>query len=69
MTAAAEAADKRPTVALAREILEGNPAAPTRRTSRNRTSGLLSPTGGLRSREKVVWDWHDVGDRLIEEPR
>ena len=69
VTAAAEAADKRPTVALAREILEGNPAAPTRRTSQSRTSGLLSPLGGLRSREKVVWDWHDVADRLIEEPR
>jgi chromosomal replication initiator protein DnaA len=67
--AAGEAADKRPTVALARQVLEGNTAAPTRRTSQNRTSGLLSPIGGLRSREKVVWDWHDVADRLIEEPR
>jgi chromosomal replication initiation ATPase DnaA len=69
VTDAAEAGNQRPTVGLARELLEGNPAAPTRRTSQNRTSGLLSPTGGLRSREKVVWDWPDVGDRLIEDLR
>ncbi|MDH4132575.1 MAG: DnaA/Hda family protein, partial [Gemmatimonadota bacterium] len=67
--AAAEAMDQRPTVGLGRELLEGNPAAPARRTSQNRTSGLLSPTGGLRSREKVVWDWPDVADRLIEDFR
>jgi chromosomal replication initiator protein len=67
--AAADAAHERPTVGLGRELLEGNPAAPARRTSQNRTSGLLSPTGGLRSREKVVWDWPDVADRLIEDIR
>ena len=55
--------------ALAREVLEGNPAAPVRRTGAYRTSGVLSPTAGLRSREKVVWDWPAVSDRLIEDLR
>ncbi len=59
----------RPSVGLARQVLEGSPAAPARRTAGSRTSGLLSPTGSLRSREKMIWDWPDIADRLIEEPR
>jgi hypothetical protein len=54
---------------LARQVLEGSPAGPARRTSGMRTSGLLSPVGNLRSREKMVWDWPDITDRLIEELR
>jgi hypothetical protein len=31
---------------------------------------LVAPgQGGIRSREKMVWDWPDIGDRLIEEWR
>ena len=67
--AAAEAEAGAPHAGLARQVLEGSPAGPARRTSGMRTSGLLSPTGSLRSREKMVWDWPDIADRLIEELR
>jgi chromosomal replication initiation ATPase DnaA len=67
--AAAEAEQERPSAGVARQVLEGSPAGPARRTSGLRTSGLLSPTGNLRSREKMVWDWPDITDRLIEEMR
>jgi chromosomal replication initiation ATPase DnaA len=67
--AAAEAEEERPSAGLARQVLEGSPAGPARRTSGMRTSGLLSPVGNLRSREKMVWDWPDISDRLIEELR
>ncbi len=66
---AADAERERPSAGFARQVLEGAPAAPARRTTGNRTSGLLSPTGSLRSREKMIWDWPDAGDRLIEELR
>lgn len=54
---------------LARQVLEGSPAAPARRSMGTRTSGLLSPVGSLRSREKMVWDWPGIADRLIDEFR
>jgi chromosomal replication initiator protein DnaA len=66
---AAEAEQERPTTGLARQVLEGSPAGPARRSAGSRTSGLLSPTGSLRSREKMVWDWPDIGDRLLEDAR
>ncbi|MBP6668554.1 MAG: ATP-binding protein [Gemmatimonadales bacterium] len=66
---AAETERARPSAGLARQVLEGSPAAPARRTTGTRTSGLLSPTGSLRSREKMVWDWPDIADRLIEDQR
>ena len=54
---------------LAREVLEGQPAA-SRRPSGFRTSGIVvSSLGGVRSREKMVWDWSDPGDRVIEDLR
>jgi hypothetical protein len=56
------------TAGLAREVLEGKPAS--RRPSGFRTSGIVvSSLGGIRSREKMVWDWADSTDRVIEEPR
>ena len=67
--AAAEAEQERPSTGLARQVLEGSPAGPARRSTGSRTSGLLSPSGNLRSREKMVWDWPDIADRLIEDPR
>jgi len=67
--AAAEAEQERPSTGIARQVLEGSPAGPARRSTGSRTSGLLSPSGNLRSREKMVWDWPDIADRLIEDPR
>lgn len=56
------------TAGLAREVLEG--PSRDRRTGGLRTSGIVvSSAGGIRSREKIVWDWPDYGDRVLEEPR
>jgi hypothetical protein len=56
------------TVVMARLALEGESG---------RASAVLAAVSGvpdgidplLRSREKVVWDWPDIGDRLIEDFR
>ena len=65
---AAAAQDAPVTAGLARDVLEGAPAP--RRTSGFRTSGIVvSSAGGVRSREKMVWDWPASGDRVIEDLR
>jgi chromosomal replication initiator protein len=65
---AAAAQDAPVTAGLAREVLEG--ARPPRRTAGLRTSGIVvSSAGGVRSREKMVWDWPTAGDRVIEDLR
>jgi chromosomal replication initiator protein len=57
-----------PSAALARELFEG-PAQPRRSSPRLRTSGVVvSPGGGIRSREKVIWRWPNILDRMIEDP-
>jgi chromosomal replication initiator protein DnaA len=67
---AAAAQDAPVTAGLAREVLEGAPPAGTRRMSGLRTSGIVvSSAGGVRSREKMVWDWPAPADRVIEELR
>ena len=67
---AAAAQDQPVTAGLAREILEGQPPAGGRRTTGLRTSGLVvSSAGGVRSREKMVWDWPSASDRVIEDLR
>jgi chromosomal replication initiator protein len=67
---AAAAQDQPVSAGLAREILEGQPPAGARRTTGLRTSGLVvSSAGGVRSREKMVWDWPSASDRLIEDLR
>ncbi len=69
---AAEARSLSPSVALAREVLDGETpaAAPPRRPQGQRSSGIVSPTaGGTRSREKMVWEWPELTDRLLEEWR
>jgi hypothetical protein len=72
---AAEARGKAPTAGLAREVLEGpaSPAPSPRDAARPRpprSSGIVAPTaGGARSREKMVWEWPDVGERVLEEWR
>ena len=65
---AAETQGVAPTAALAREVLEG-PAPKAPRRSASRSSGVVAPVSGARSREKIVWDWPDVGDRIAEEWR
>jgi chromosomal replication initiator protein len=66
---AAESQGLTPTVALAREVLEAPAPKPPRRTAAARSSGIVAPASGARSREKIVWDWPDVGDRIVEEWR
>jgi chromosomal replication initiator protein len=68
---AAEARGQGATAALAREVLDGVPPAPVaRKPGANRSSGIVAPTaGGARSREKTVWEWPEIGDRLLEEWR
>ena len=67
---AAEAKQVHPTAALAREVLEGNTARAPRRAAIARPSGVMAPSAsGLRSREKMVWEWPDLPARIIEEWR
>ena len=47
----------------------GSGAKPARRMLSGRSSGIVAPASGARSREKIVWDWPDVGDRIVEEWR
>jgi chromosomal replication initiator protein DnaA len=65
---AAASQDEPVTAGLARDVLEGSAAS--RRSIGARTSGLVvSSAGGVRSREKMVWDWPAAGDRVIEDLR
>ena len=60
-----------PTEALAREVLE-EPATPPPAPKRpaGRSSGIIaSGPGAARSREKMVWEWPEVSDRVLEEWR
>ncbi len=67
---AAEAKQVHPTAALAREVLEGSAARAPRRAAAARPSGVIAPSAsGLRSREKMVWEWPDLPARIIEEWR
>lgn len=68
---AAETQGQAVTAGLARQVLEGQvPPEQRRRTAGFRTSGIVvSNAGGVRSREKMVWDWPDVSDRMIEDLR
>ncbi len=57
-----------PSVSLARELVEGAQPVRHRVGAGMRTSGVvISPLGGVKSREKMVWAWPDPGERLIEE--
>jgi chromosomal replication initiator protein len=62
-----------PSVSLARETLDGSqaaPPAPVRDPGTKRSSGIVAPSAaGARSREKMVWEWPDVGERALEEWR
>jgi hypothetical protein len=72
--AAAEAKGAPPSLGLARELLEEPPPPPPspepRRDAPSRSSGVVGAgAGALRSREKMVWEWPEVADRVIEEWR
>ena len=70
VASAAAAQDQPVTAGLARQVLEGQGPADKRRTSGFRTSGIVvSSAGGIRSHEKMVWDWPAPNDRVIEELR
>lgn len=67
---AAETKNEPPTAALARELLEGVSPRATRKSGSHRVSGVISlPSGSVRSREKMIWEWPDAGDRIIEDLR
>jgi chromosomal replication initiator protein len=66
---AAEAQGMAPTAALAREVLEGAMPKPPRRVAPARSSGVMPPAGAAKSREKIVWEWPEVSDRILEEWR
>ena len=66
---AAESQGGTPTVSLAREVLESPAPKPPRRPVVTRSSGVVAPASGAKSREKIVWEWPDVGDRIVEEWR
>jgi chromosomal replication initiator protein len=59
------------TAALARELLEEPaPAAPAPRRPAAASSGIVAAgPGATRSREKMVWEWPETGERVIEEWR
>src|SRR5689334_17950535 len=69
--AAASAKGTTPRAALARELLEEPaPARPAqqRRSASPRSSGVVGAgAGAVRSREKMAWEWPEVGERVIEE--
>ena len=57
-----------PTAAIARQLIEGALPKTRRPSAKMRTSGvLIAPTGGVKSREKMIWSWPDPAERLIEE--
>ena len=64
---AVQAENVEPTLAFAQALLEGA-ALSQRPSAAVRTSGLIPTLGaGVRSREKVVWEWPDPEQRVIEE--
>ncbi len=68
--AAAAAREAPLTAGLAREVLEGRTPREGRRPPGPRPSGLVvSSLGGVKSREKMVWEWRDPAQRVIEELR
>jgi chromosomal replication initiator protein len=66
---AAEAQGGTASAALAREVLEGSQPKPPRRPASTRLSGVVAAASGVKSRDKMVWEWPDIGDRIVEEWR
>lgn len=58
------------TAGLARELLEGVQSRPRRSSGGKRLSGVVSlPAASVRSREKMIWEWPDATDRIVEDLR
>jgi len=68
---AAEVRDEPVSAGLARELLEGvAPRQPRRSSGGRRLSGVVSlPAASVRSREKMIWEWPDSTDRIVEDLR
>ncbi|MEO8295409.1 MAG: DnaA/Hda family protein [Gemmatimonadota bacterium] len=67
---AAETRNEPPSAPLARELLEGTPPRVPRRSGGNRVSGVIALSSGtIRSREKMIWEWPESGERIIEDLR
>jgi chromosomal replication initiator protein len=68
---AAEAQHIAPSAGLAREVLEGPIGGPERKSGASRRSSgiVVTTSGGVKSSEKMVWDWPDLADRLMEDLR
>ncbi len=67
---AADSQHVRPTTALAREVLEGAARVVRKGSVPGRSiSVAVSSSGGVKSREKTVWSWTTLSDRVIEEWR
>ena len=66
VTSGAEAMGATLSVAVARKLLEA-PTQQARPTAEVRTSGVMvSPTKGVQSREKFVWEWPDPLVRIVD---
>ncbi|MFB3069798.1 MAG: DnaA ATPase domain-containing protein [Gemmatimonadales bacterium] len=64
----AEAMGEELNLETARKLLEEPRHTAARTSSPGRASGaIITPTGALRSAEKIVWDWPNAAERVIEE--
>ncbi len=64
----AEAMEEELNLETARKLLEEPRHTAARISSPGRASGaIITPTGALRSAEKIVWDWPNAAERVIEE--
>jgi chromosomal replication initiator protein len=64
----ADSQQTRANVTLAREVLEGAPRVVRKGSVPGRTvSVAVSSSGGVKSREKTVWSWPTLSERVIEE--
>ncbi len=66
----ADSQQTRPSAALAREVLEGGARVVRKSTGAGRSISVsAASSGGVKSREKTVWSWPTLSDRVIEEWR
>ncbi|MCH6546966.1 MAG: ATP-binding protein, partial [Gemmatimonadetes bacterium] len=64
----AEAMGEELNLETARKLLEEPRHTAARTSSPGRASGaIITPPGALRSAEKIVWDWPNTAERVIEE--
>ena len=66
----ADSQQARPNVALAREVLEGGARVVRKTSPSGRSISVpVASSGGVKSREKTVWSWTTLSERVIEEWR